>query len=66
MSAEEFCRDDPTGLMHEQAEMFAYVEEFGFHGKDPKVLTPVEVSDVSFPRCFISLTLLSVREEDRC
>jgi hypothetical protein len=41
---EKFCESDPVGLMREQAEMMQYVEQFGFDGNDPEVLTPDEVS----------------------
>lgn len=44
MPFERFIVDDPTGFKLERAETFKYIEEFGYTGSDPDVVTPEEVS----------------------
>lgn len=41
----------PGGIGEEMADMFEYISEFGYHGGDPTVVLPKDVSDSPIPRC---------------
>lgn len=50
VSADEFFENVPEPLKKELWDTYDYVEEFGYTGGDPNVLTPEQVSSVKSPK----------------
>ena len=62
---EEFSGHDPTGLMREVGELLMYIEEFGFDGGDPNILTADQVGSAAAQALSGDLTDVGAQFEER-